>query len=137
MSSRRQQEWRQGAATRSGTAKSRIHDPRIRQAIEYLEIGDIPSLGSVASKLNLSLSRFRHLFKSEVGVSPQHYVRQLRLVRARTLLETSVLRVKEIAAVIGVNDVSHFVRSYKALHHQTPSETRAHSKYVRRALGLR
>lgn len=32
-----------------------------------LEIGDIPPLGSIASKLNLPLSRFRHLFKSDVA----------------------------------------------------------------------
>ncbi len=116
---------RQATIARLDSTKSRIQDPRIRQAIEYFEIGDIPPLGSIASKLNLSLSRFRHLFKSEVGMSPQHYVRLLRLQRARRLLQSSLLRVKEIAAIIGVNDVSHFVRNYKALHRETPSQTRA------------
>jgi AraC-like DNA-binding protein len=65
---------------RLGDARSRIRGPRIRQDIEYREIGDIPPLRSVASKLSLSLSLFRHLFKSEVGMSPRIMCRS----RART-----------------------------------------------------
>jgi len=33
--------------------------------------------------------------------------------------------VKEIAARVGANDISHFLRQYKAVYGQTPSETRA------------
>jgi transcriptional regulator GlxA family with amidase domain len=112
----------------SRRARPDIRDARIRRAIEYLEGSEIPSLSCVASALNLSASRFRHLFKSEVGVSPHQYVHLLRLQRARSLLQSSLLRVKEVAAQIGVNDLSHFVRNYKAVHSETPSQTRARSK---------
>ena len=103
----------------------RVQDPRIRQALEFLGEKKTPSLSEVAARLNLSASRFRHLFKKELGISPKHYIMLLRLRWAKQLLENSWLEVKEVTAVIGVNDVSHFVRTYKAMFRQTPSETRA------------
>jgi len=102
-----------------------IHDPRIRQALKFLGENKTPKLSEIAARLNLSTSRFRHLFKKESGISPKHYVILLRLRWAKQLLENSWLEVKEITAVIGVQDVSHFVRTYKAVFRQTPSQTRA------------
>lgn len=102
-----------------------VQDPRIQQALKFLRENKTPKLSEVAATLNLSTSRFRHLFKKELGISPKHYVMLLRLRWAKQLLENSWLEVKEITAVIGVNDVSHFVRTYKAEFRQTPSQTRA------------
>src|SRR5260370_23814007 len=99
-------------------------DPRIRQALEIIEMSYPVEIGPIASKLNLSDSRFRHLFKKELGMSPSHCIMLLRLRRAKELLESSFLRVKEVAALVGATDISHFVRSYKMLYGQTPSQTR-------------
>jgi transcriptional regulator GlxA family with amidase domain len=44
------------------------------------------------------------------------------------LLKSSFLTIKEVAVRVGVNDVSHFVRDYKALFGQTPSEARRRSQ---------
>jgi AraC-like DNA-binding protein len=88
-------------------------DPRIQRALDLLQQNHAPQSNNVAMALNLSSSRFRHLFKEELGVSPHHYLTWVRLHRARELLQNSFLRVKEIAALVGVNDLSHFVRDYK------------------------
>ena len=101
-----------------------IQDPRVREGLKFLCQDKTPRLNEVASRLNLSTSRFRHLFKKEVGISPKHYVLLLRLQWAKNLLENSHLQVKEVTAAVGVNDVSHFVRSYKAVYQQTPSQAR-------------
>ena len=45
--------------------------------------------------------------------------------RAQELLQNTFLSVKEVAFSIGVRDVSHFVRDFKKLCGQTPSEFRA------------
>ena len=103
-------------------------DPRIRRALELLQETLTAQVGDLASGLNLSDSRFRHLFKKELGISPMQYVRSIQLERARGLLENSFLTVKEIAASVGVNDISHFVRNYKLLYGQTPSQTRGLSR---------
>ena len=102
-----------------------IQDRRIRQALILLREIKTPKLSEVAAILNLSTSRFRHLFNKEVGISPKRYLTLLRLRWAKKLLENSLLEVKEVTAVIGVNDVSHFVRNYKAVYRQTPTQTRA------------
>jgi transcriptional regulator GlxA family with amidase domain len=99
-------------------------DPRIRMALEFLEGFTGAELHEVASKLNLSDSRLRHLFKKELGIPPSHYLALSRLARAKTLLENSLLRVKEVATLVGAGDISHFVRSYKILYGVTPSQTR-------------
>jgi len=85
----------------------------------------------VAHALNISLSRFRHLFKQETGVSFARYVKLMRLHRARQLLLNSRLRVKEVAANTGFNDVSHFVKDFKSIFGESPvrfriNETRRH-----------
>lgn len=79
----------------------------------------------IASSLNLSISRFRHVFKREMGISVRQYQKFVRLARAKELLENSVLRVKEITALLGVGDVSHFTRNFKAVYAKTPLQVRA------------
>lgn len=102
-------------------------DKRIRRGLDLLEHDTKVSLDLIALQVNLSMSRFRHLFKIETGVSPGMYLRTIRLKQARTLLQGSFLRIKEVAAQVGINDLSHFVKDYKALYGQTPSQTRTSS----------
>lgn len=101
-------------------------DPRIRIALEMLEreCHKTPPVGVIASRVNLSNSRFRHLFRQEMGVAPGRYTKRFRLELAHRLLRESFMTVKEIAALVGVNDVSHFVRDYKAQYGETPRQTR-------------
>jgi transcriptional regulator GlxA family with amidase domain len=106
-------------------ANAQTRDARIRRAIELLESVQIVALEDVAIELNLSVSRFRHLFKKELGMSPLHYARRGRLQKASFLILNSFLSIKEIAYRVGFNDVSHFVRDYKAHFGHTPSESRA------------
>lgn len=98
-------------------------DPRIRRALELMRRHPA-TVTRIATDLNLSASRFRHLFKEEINIAPTHYLKLARLEQAKVLIEDSFLRIKEIAASVGLNDVSHFVRDYKACFGQTPSETR-------------
>ena len=92
-------------------------DPRVQKVVTRLreEFRQEPSLGEMAQLVNLSLSRLRYLFKRETGVAPGHYLRAFRLARAKELLETTFLSVKEIISTIGVNDQSHFIREFKVL----------------------
>ena len=78
----------------------------------------------LATIVNLSPGRLAHLFKSEVGVSPQRYTNNVRLEKAKELLESSVLSVKEISSDIGFPNVSSFCRGFKARYDTTPREYR-------------
>src|SRR5262249_25375562 len=65
--------------------------------------------------------RLCHIFKSDVGMPPIRYLRQLRMERAKGLLESSFLSVKEIAFQVGLNDESHFVRDFKSTYGFSPA----------------
>lgn len=119
-------EWDSGGSMEDllGALKRKARDPRIQLSLEKFHTDPTTPITTIASSVNLSVSRFRHLFAQEVGISPGHYLGLLRLELARLLLQTSFLRVKEVAARVGVDDVSHFVRNYAKCYKETPSQTR-------------
>jgi AraC-like DNA-binding protein len=86
------------------------------------------SLAELAQSVNLSVWRLCHIFKSDVGMPPIRYLRVLRMERAKDLLESSFLSVKEIAYQVGLNDESHFVRDFKSAYGFSPAHYRSHFK---------
>ena len=86
------------------------------------------SLAEFAQSVNLSVWRLSHIFKSDVGMPPIRYLRLLRMERAKNLLESSFLSVKEIAFQVGLNDESHFVRDFKSTYGFSPALYRSHFK---------
>ena len=86
------------------------------------------SLAELAQSVNLSVWRLCHIFKSDVGMPPIRYLRQLRMERAKDLLESSFLSVKEIAYQVGLTDESHFVRDFKATYGNSPALYRSQFK---------
>ena len=70
-------------------------------------------LEELAGASGLSVSRLCHLFKTHVGTGPGQYLKSLRLRRAKELLETSVLSVKEIAVRLGYHDPSRFIEDFR------------------------
>jgi len=107
--------------------RTAVTDRRIALALKILqkEHDRIGRAADLAKRLNLSESRFRHLFVKQTGISPDRFLRQVRLERARTLLETSFLTIKEIVHSIGYTDASHFTRDYSARYHFPPGRYRA------------
>jgi len=101
-------------------------DPRVQRVVVRMreEFREQPSLAVLAQAVNLSQSRLRYLFKREVGIAPGHFLRAFRLARAKDLLETTFLSVKEIISTIGVNDPSHFIREFKKTYGLTPAQYR-------------
>lgn len=84
------------------------------------------SLAEFAQSVNLSVWRLCHIFKSDVGMPPMRFLRLLRMERAKDLLESSFLSVKEIAYRVGLNDESHFVRDFKTTYGSSPALYRLH-----------
>jgi len=90
-------------------------DVRIQRAISLLKqnINRRLSVGDIAQSVLLSKSHFAYLFRRETASSPARLLKRLRLLAAQRMLEVSDLSVKEIAARVGLNDVSHFVRDFQ------------------------
>lgn len=102
-------------------------DQRVRAAIIDMRdnLHRRLSLGEIARAAQLSPVHLRRIFKRETGVPPMQYLRALRIERAKELLESSSLSVKEIAAEVGTGDVSHFVRNFKKSSGTAPTAHRA------------
>lgn len=105
-------------------------DKRVEKIIEMMreDVRGELSLAEFAQSVNLSVWRLCHIFKSDVGMPPIRYLRQLRMERAKELLESSFLSVKEIAFQVGVNDESHFVRDFKSTYGLSPALYRSRFK---------
>jgi AraC-like DNA-binding protein len=98
-------------------------DKRVEKILEMMrdDVRGEMCLAEFAQSVNLSVWRLCHIFKSDVGMPPIKYLRLLRMERAKGLLESSFLSVKEIAFQVGLNDESHFVRDFKSTYGYSPA----------------
>ncbi|GAA3409825.1 hypothetical protein GCM10020370_51610 [Paenibacillus hodogayensis] len=71
------------------------------------------SIESLAQRIGVSSRHFRRSFKERYGVSATDYVTELRMSRAKRLMEVSPQPIGEIARHVGYQDESHFRRMFK------------------------
>jgi AraC-like DNA-binding protein len=102
-------------------------DHRVRIVMRFIEAnGDRQlSLNEIAQSINVSPWHLCRLFKIATGTSVNQYLLGLRMERAKELLETTCMRVKEIMNQVGIRDESHFARTFKKLFGVSPSQYRA------------
>ncbi len=95
-------------------------------AVQYLRenVGRAVDLEALAGSLHFSYPHFRRLFRELTGVSPYRYHLQLRIMRAKELLEEGSLPVKEVAAALGFDDPYYFARIFKEKTGVPPSKWR-------------
>lgn len=92
---------------------------RIRESLES-EI----TIQGIAQELGVSYSNFRKLFKEYTGLSPATYQQELRLLRAKELLSTTDLSIKEIAYRLNFESPDYFSAKFKAKMGIKPSEVK-------------
>ena len=109
-------------------------DPRIARVITAVEqdLSQRITLPSMAGSVHLSPSRFALLFQQEVGLPPARYVRVRRLERARMLLESSTLSVREIMSAVAMTDPGRFARDFRSQFGMRPLEWRVATEDARR-----
>jgi len=90
---------------------------RIRESLE-----SSLSIQELAESLGVSYSNFRKLFKEYTGLSPAVYQQELRLLRAKELLSTTDLTIKEIAYRLSFDSPDYFSAKFKAKMGCKPSE---------------
>jgi AraC-type DNA-binding domain-containing proteins len=90
---------------------------RIRESLES-EV----TIQKIAEELGVSYSNFRKLFKEYTGLSPATYQQELRLLRAKELLTTTDLSIKEIAYRLNFESPDYFSAKFKAKMGIKPSE---------------
>lgn len=77
------------------------------------------SVESIAKMAYVSKSNFFKMFKEELGVSPNEFILQERISRAKELLQHQE-SIKEVAFQTGFNDTNYFTRVFKQYEGTTP-----------------
>ncbi len=81
-------------------------------------------LEKLAKDLNVGYSYFRKMFKTYTGLSPHQYCLDLRIMRAKELILSSDLSIKEIAYCLDFDSIHYFSRFFKQKTGVSPSELR-------------
>ena len=97
-----------GATARTITALIERAERRLADTLE-----DAPSMPAVARELGVAYSYFRREFKRHTGLSPQRYLNQLRLEKARRLMGATDEPLKAIASRLGFSSQYHFSTAFK------------------------
>lgn len=86
------------------------------------------TLTEMAKSVGLTPEHLCRVFKTEVGLSPGRYLKQIRMREAERLLVGTFLSVKEITTTAGFTDESHFVRDFKSVYGLTPTQYRSRER---------
>jgi len=108
-------------------AESQNEIPLIEQMTKYIDNNYTDSNFSVqqmADHFNLSLNYLSSFFKEQTGQNIVYYLTNLRVEKAKSLLSSSVLPVKDVAESSGYYNVSSFIRRFKQITGFTPGEYR-------------
>lgn len=94
---------------------------RIGFAVDYIRknLHQKLSIDSIAKMAYVSKSNFFKMFKDELGTSPNEFILQERISRAKELLK-SRNSIKETAFQTGFSDTNYFTRVFKQLVGMTP-----------------
>ncbi len=77
-------------------------------------------LDELASRANLSLSRFKHRFKEELGIPPGEYIMRLKIEKAKELLKKG-LKTRDVAYTLGFETSNYFATVFRKFVGQTPT----------------
>jgi len=82
------------------------------------------SRDQIENMVNRKYEYLCHIFKKYAGITIGTYIQQLRIQRAKNLLENTELKVNEICVEVGYQDTYYFSRCFKKIEGISPSEYR-------------
>ncbi|ADL52280.1 AraC family transcriptional regulator [Clostridium cellulovorans] len=95
----------------------KLKDYYIHQAMIFIEKNYYRNLciSEMAKYLSLNRNYMSTLFKESVGITPQAYLINYRMDKAKELMKNSSLTIGEISSLVGYNDPLMFSRMFKKL----------------------
>jgi two-component system, response regulator YesN len=71
------------------------------------------SLHDLADEFGLSSSYISTIFKNHTGENYKDYLNKYRILKAQEILENREVKIKELAGMVGFNNVNTFIRTFK------------------------
>ena len=115
-----------------GGEKAGSSSSRMKLAVEYIQeyyYKDL-TMAMVSNYISMNYSFFSVAFKDYTGTNFVTYLRDIRIKKARTLLETTQMKVSEVAKAVGYKDDKHFMRLFKSSCGVSPSEYRKNYSFA-------
>ena len=106
-----------------------VVDSRIVDVLDFVcrNLDQTLGVAELAQQSHLSPSRFAHLFREEMQMTPQQFVEQQRMERACELLEHTGYSIAEIARQLGFESPFYFTRRFKLATGKSPRDFRQQS----------
>ncbi|CAA9198628.1 HTH-type transcriptional activator RhaR [Flavobacterium collinsii] len=82
--------------------------------------GAFPGIEILCDQVNMSPSKFKHVFKKVLKTSPQSYHMNTKLYRAKELLEQQQLSVTQISQQFGFCNAAYFGSAFKKRYNMSP-----------------
>jgi AraC-like DNA-binding protein len=103
----------------------------LKPALDYMQdhYCENPSLAEIAARVRLAPNYFHRQFRQVFGVTPFNHMLAQRLNKARRLLASTTLTVKEVAAEAGYDNPLYFSRLFARQMQLSPSEYRANHSW--------
>ncbi len=110
-------------------ASPRRGDAAVNRAVRFLDVhySRRDALEAMAAKTPMSVTYFRKIFRTQVGLSPQAFLTRRRMQQARYLLRTASMSVQEVADGVGYDDPLYFSRVYAKFWGRPPSADQTRS----------
>ncbi|TQM11675.1 AraC family transcriptional regulator of arabinose operon [Pseudonocardia kunmingensis] len=101
-------------------------DERVLRVLDHVDahLAEPLDVARLAEVVHLSTSRLTRLFREHLGTSPQRYVEQQRLIRAKQLLDLTDRPVGVIAREVGWEDPLYFSQRFARFAGQSPTAYR-------------
>lgn len=103
---------------------------KMEQAISYIKENYAKELNMaiVSNSISMNYSLFSFVFKQYTGTNFVNYLKEIRIAKARELLEETDLKIIEISNMVGYENEKHFMKIFKAVCGVSPSEYRKNAQ---------
>lgn len=103
-----------------------LHNPKAIAAVELMQahIEDLIAIDDLARRVAITRRQLERLFSAHLKCTPSQFYLQVRLDRARELLQQTALSVTDVSVACGFGSSSYFSRAYRARFKTSPKDDR-------------
>ncbi len=107
---------------------------KIQQAVIYIQENYTKDLNMavVSNHISMNYSLFSYVFKQYTGSNFVNYLKDIRMEKAKELLEKTELKVIEISQKIGYENEKHFMKIFKTAYGVSPTEYRKNTQFKKK-----
>lgn len=115
-----------GRFMRFAKPKFQTSDPRIEDALRKIASfsDEVTTVETLAREACMSKDHFIRLFRRDLGQTPAQFIINEKMTKAKLMLASENMPVKEIAFSLGYYDLSYFHRQFKKHAFLTPNQYR-------------